>query len=124
MRILIETGYICKKYAAMTDLIISVNPQLDGYNFGLSPKVRRELSGLFPNALLVGHLFVSYETKWDFEALRDRIEEHILPFLTGVELKELAKYFKRVVFFNPATHSEEHTISLEAYVEENQLVSR
>ena len=98
----------------MADLIVSVNPQLDGYNFGLSPKVRRELSGLFPDALLVGHLFVSYETKWDFKALRDRIEEHILPFLTGVELKNLAKHFQRVVFFNPATSLTEHTISLKA----------
>lgn len=105
----------------MKDLVISVSQQIDGYNFSLSPKMRKEMSALFPHASLLPHIFISYESKLDFEGVYDRVEKHILPFLTGVELNELAKYFDRVVFLDNDSNTRRE-IALNAYVEENKLV--
>ena len=108
----------------MESLVINVNPQLGGYNFGLSPKVRKNLLAFFPDAIQVRHIFVSYDGKWDFEQMQEKVKGQILPFLTGVDLKNLATHFQRVVFVNPAIDSEEYVIPLETNVQKAELVSR
>ena len=108
----------------METLVINVSPQPGGYNFGLSPKTRKVLMALFPDAIQVRHIYVSYDVKWDFEQMHGKMEGQILPFLTGVDLKNLAKHFQKVKFINPVTNAEEYVIPLNTYVEEAQLLSR
>lgn len=108
----------------METLVITVNPQIGGYNFSLSPKVRKELQVLFPDSVQVRHIYVSYDTKWDFEQMHDRVEGQILPFLTGVDLSRLADKFNKVTFVNPTSHETEYEIALIAYVQEEQSLSR
>lgn len=116
--------YLCKNFDGMQTLIINVAPQIGGYNFSLSPRVRSELQALFPDSVQVRHIYVSYDTKWDFEQMHGRVEGQILPFLTGVNVQALAEKYDQVAFVDPATRNPQYIIQLTAHVQEEQPLSR
>jgi hypothetical protein len=108
----------------MGTLIINVAPQIGGYNFSLSPKARTELQSLFPGSVQVRHIYVSYDTNWDFEQMHGRVEGQILPFLTGVDVQALAEKFDRVTFVDPTDREPQYIIQLTTHVQEEQSLSR
>jgi len=114
-----------ENFEVMKDLVIDVHKQTGGINFSFSPKVKRELSALFPGKPSLTHIFVFIEDRnWEVKDVYERVEKYFLPFLTGVEIAELANHFECIVFYAPFTRSVVYKTPLNAYVEESQLVSR
>lgn len=96
----------------MNTLVVNVNKQIGGYNFSLSPKARKEVIDLFPGAFQLPHIFISYDTKFDFEGIYGPVEKHILPVLTGVETDQLSSKIQRILFVDPTNNMQMHTILL------------
>ncbi len=69
----------------MDTLKIEVSKQMDGFVFGLDPRVQRELSIAFPLLKPLKSIFVSYDTKSDWTNLYARLQKHIFPALVGID---------------------------------------
>ena len=101
----------------MNTLLIDVNRQIGGFNFSLSPQTRRLLTEYFPEAAPLTHVFVSLDAKQEFSTFQSRIEKHILPFLTGLEIEVLSQKIGRVRFMNSLDNQEIYSFAL-PYVQE------
>ncbi|MFN0035294.1 MAG: hypothetical protein ACKVUS_09510 [Saprospiraceae bacterium] len=101
----------------MNTLVVTVSKKMGGYNFGLSPKVRREVAEMFPGSFQLPLIHIAYDVKSDFEEVYGKIQNHILPFLTGVETEQLSQKIQRVRFIDPSTGHPIYTLSL-SHVEE------
>lgn len=73
----------------MNILAISVTNQTGGFTLSLKPLVRRELQETFPQTSALPSIFVSRTNAQDFEALRGRLLEHLVPALTGLSDNQL-----------------------------------
>jgi hypothetical protein len=69
----------------MDTLKIEVSKQMDGFVFGLDPRVQRDLSLAFPLLKPLKSIFVSYDTKSDWTNLYSRLQKHIFPALVGLD---------------------------------------
>lgn len=69
----------------MNAIKISVNRQMDGYTFSITPTIRDFIRNLFPNAHPANNIFVGYDTKSDFDNYIGRLESYIYPALLGVD---------------------------------------
>ena len=69
----------------MDAIQISVNKQLDGYTFSISPSIRALIKTWFPDAHPANIIFVSYDIKSDFENYYNKLEASIYPALLGIE---------------------------------------
>lgn len=69
----------------MNAIKINVNKQMDGYSFSITPTIRDFIKKLFPNAHPANNIFVSYDTKSDFEIYIGTLESYIYPALLGVD---------------------------------------
>ncbi|MDX1912208.1 MAG: hypothetical protein SFV22_12005 [Saprospiraceae bacterium] len=96
----------------MDNLIVTVNRQIDGYNFSLMPIVLKAISALYPGARPIKHIFIGYDIKSNFEEMYGNVGEHLLPFLTGVSMEELSKKIKTVTFMDPYQKEPVFTLSL------------
>lgn len=96
----------------METLIVNVSKQIGGFNFSLSPKARKEVVEMFPGALQLPHIFISYDTTADFTGIYGPVEKHILPVLTGVETDQLSRKIQRILFVDTISNSTLHTIQL------------
>ncbi|MFN0213078.1 MAG: hypothetical protein ACKVT2_02380 [Saprospiraceae bacterium] len=105
----------------MNTLVVTVSKLMGGYNFSLSPKVRKELSGLFPGTSQLPLIHIAYDVNSDFEEIYGKIQNHILPFLTGVETEQLSHKIQRVEFIDPGIDKPIYTINL-SHVEETESV--
>ena len=105
----------------MNTLVVTVSKLMGGYNFSLSPKVRKELSEMFPGSSHLPLIHIAYDVKSDFEEINGKIQNHILPFLTGVEMGQLSRKIQRVQFIDPSIGTPLYTINL-SNVEETELV--
>jgi hypothetical protein len=72
----------CEKMEAIK---INVNKQMDGYSFSISPSLRLLIKSWFPNSHPANNIFVSYDTKSDFEIYYGKLESYIYPVLLGVD---------------------------------------
>ncbi|MBN8684488.1 MAG: hypothetical protein J0L99_17695 [Chitinophagales bacterium] len=96
----------------MNTLMIDVNRQIGGCNFSLSPQTRRLLTEYFPDATPLTHVFISLDAKQEFSAFQPRIEKHILPFLTGLEIETLSQKIDNVRFMNSLDNQEIYSFAL------------
>ncbi|MEQ1733969.1 MAG: hypothetical protein ABL940_09855 [Bacteroidia bacterium] len=77
----------------MNSIKISVNKQIDGYSFSITPSIRDGIKKLFPNAHPANNIFVGYDTKSNFEIYIGKLESYIYPALLGVaNATELSKF--------------------------------
>jgi hypothetical protein len=105
----------------MIPLLIDVSKQLDGYNLGLSPIVKKQISERFGQAKPVSHIFISQTGDFDFEANQNRLIRHILPIITGVEVADLCQTYDSVIFWNTFDDKKSYEIPLK-YVQKAEPV--
>lgn len=97
----------------MEAIKINVNKQIDGYTFSIGPSLRQLIKSWFPNAHPANNIFVSYDTKSDFEVYYNKLENYIYPALLGVENQsELNKKVDEIQFVDTQTGNVLHTHKL------------
>jgi hypothetical protein len=69
----------------MEAIKINVNKQADGYNFSISPSIRKLIKSLFPDANPANGIFVSYDLRTDFDRYITQLERFIYPALLGID---------------------------------------
>ena len=94
----------------MTSLRINVNKQLDGYSFSIAPSVREFIKKLFPNAHPANNIFVSYDTKSDFDLYYGKLETYIFPALLGIDNDNDLKKIDEIEFVDTQTGNALHTV--------------
>ncbi len=75
----------------MAKIIVEVGKQMDGMTFRLSPKTKIALSSRPQSQPLPSSVFVSYDTKSDFEQIHEPLSEYIVMILTGLHERQIAK---------------------------------
>lgn len=88
--------------SVMNILSISVTNQAGGFTLSLKPLVRRELQETFPHTDALPAIFVSRTNAQNFEKLRGRLLEHLVPALTGLSADELKK-IGQILFVDAAS---------------------
>lgn len=73
----------------MEKLTVLVGIQNDGYVFRLKPSSKKELLLKRDLQDTVSSVFISYDTKRDFEQIHGRIWDHVITLLTGMSLNKL-----------------------------------
>jgi len=63
----------------MEAIKISVNKQMDGYTFSITPSPRKMIKNWFPDSHPANNIFVTYDTKSDFEVYYGKLETYIYP---------------------------------------------
>lgn len=87
----------------MNTIKIGVNKQMDGYTFSMSPTIRNYIKQIVPNSHPANNVFVSYDTKSDFESFQGKLENYIFPVLLGLENKKDIKEFNDIIFIDTIT---------------------
>ncbi|WP_345266545.1 hypothetical protein [Nibrella viscosa] len=95
----------------MNTIRIHVNKQMDGYSFSITPTIRAFIKKLLPNAHPANTVFVSYDTKSDFEVYVDKLENHIYPALLGVNDESDLKKLDEVQFVDTQTGTILHRVT-------------
>jgi len=70
---------------------IEVGRQGDGWTFRLSPRAKEILRGKVPEPFLNTSVFVSYDTKSDFEFFHGPVWEHVALVLTRLSPDQLSQ---------------------------------
>ena len=74
----------------MDTLTILVGQQLDGHTFMLEPKGMTLLQGRYPGAHIVKKVFISHDTRLDFEAIHGTILHQVISLLVGMSPERIA----------------------------------
>ncbi len=82
---------------------INVNKQLDGYTFSITPSIREFVKRLFPNSHPANNIFVSYDTKSDFESYYSSLGNNIFPALLGIDDKKDLQRLEEIEFVDAKT---------------------
>jgi hypothetical protein len=99
----------------MEAIKISVNKQMDGYTFSITPSIRQMIKTLFPDSHPANNIFVAYDTKSDFEVYYGKLETYIYPALLGVDNQnELQKKINEIQFVDTQTGKVLHTLKVAA----------
>lgn len=99
----------------MEAIKISVNKQMDGYTFSITPSIRQMIKAWFPNSHPANNIFVAYDTKSDFEVYYGKLETYIYPALLGVDNQnELRKKINEIQFIDTQTGKILHTLNVAA----------
>lgn len=87
----------------MSPIVVQVGKQRDGATFRLTPLTEVMLASRIAGRFPASSVFVSFDSRWDFERLHGSIWSHIVMLLTGfdeAEIKELGGFR----FVDPAEH--------------------
>lgn len=95
----------------MKPIKISVNKQMDGYTFSISPTIRDFIRSLFPTANPANNIFVGYDTRSDFEIYVGKLESHIYQALLGVESESDLDELGDILFVDTQTGNVLHKIT-------------
>jgi hypothetical protein len=95
----------------MISLKISVNKQLDGYSFSISPSIRKLIKDTFPDAHPANNIFVAYDTKSDFDSYYGKLENNIFPALLGISKNSNLKKIDEIEFVDSQTGATLHTVT-------------
>jgi len=99
----------------MEAIKISVNKQIDGYTFSISPSLRELIRNWFPDSHPANNIFVAYDTKSDFEGFYGKLEGFIYPALLGVgNQTDLNKRVTEIQFIDTHTGNVLHTYKVAA----------
>jgi hypothetical protein len=94
----------------MEAIRISVNKQMDGYTFSITPSIRQMIKTWFPDSHPANNIFVAYDTKSDFELYYGKLATHIYPVLLGVDNQnELRKKVNEIQFIETQSGKVLHT---------------
>lgn len=109
-------SYICRvKNVKMEAIRIDVNKQMDGYTFSLAPRFRQMMKNWFPDAHPANTIFVSYDTKSNFEPQFGKLEGYIYPVLLGIDTQSsLEKVVDEIQFIDSRTGQLMHTHKITA----------
>jgi len=99
-----------KKNGYMNAIRINVNKQMDGYSFSITPSIRILIKQLFPDAHPANNIFVSYDTRSNFESFVGRLENYICPALLGVEKRSDLSKLDEIQFVDPITGEVLHKV--------------
>ena len=88
----------------MPQIKIYVNQQLDGCTYRLDPKSRGLLRGRESHTEPVTSVFISYDTKTQFEWTHGSVWRHVAELLTGLTTEQL-EALGPVVFVEPKDES-------------------
>lgn len=105
----------------MEKILVDVGIQSSGRTFRLNPKSKQELANEFPHRNPISSIFVSDETKHDFENIHGSIYESILQILTDLPESKLKKIPFAII--DPVTHTELFN-SEKPSVKKKQLIHR
>ena len=86
----------------MAEIKIYVNEQLDGYTYQLEPKSKALLESETSDTEPVASVFVSFDTRAQFEWTHGSLWRHVAEMLTGLTMDQL-KALGKVVFVDPKT---------------------
>ena len=95
----------------MTSFKINVNKQVDGYSFSIAPSIREFIKKLFPNAHPANNIFVSYDTKSDFDLYYGKLENSIYPALLGIDDSNDLKKIDEIEFVDAQTGNTLHKVT-------------
>jgi hypothetical protein len=99
----------------MEAIQINVNKQIDGYTFSITPSIRQLIKSWFPDSHPANNIFVSYDTKSDFEVYFGKLEGYIYPALLGVDNQSnLNQKVKEIQFIDTQTGKVLHIHKLSA----------
>lgn len=73
----------------MDKVVIRVGRQLDGYTFRLDPRSRAKIAESLPGPLPASSVFLSFETRDDFERVHGPMWQHVAILLTGLSESQL-----------------------------------
>lgn len=68
----------------MSGIVVEIGKQMNGATFQLSPQTRVALAETTGRQLPTSSVFVSYDTKSNFEAMHGPFWSHIVALLTGM----------------------------------------
>ena len=95
----------------MSPIRISVNKQMDGLTFSLTPSLRELIRKLFPDSHPANRIFVAYDTKSDFEKQYQQLETSIYPALLGINKEEDLKKINEIEFVDTQSGAVLHTVN-------------
>jgi hypothetical protein len=90
---------------------ISVNKQMDGLTFSITPSLRAFIKKLFPNSHPANRIFVAYDTKSDFEDQYKRLETYIYPALLGLDKADDLKKINEIEFIDTQSGAVLHKVN-------------
>ena len=73
----------------MDKLTVLVGKQRDGYVFRLKPSSKRALEQEGDSRDTVSSIFISYDTKHNFEQIHGQVWDHVITLLTGRSFEDL-----------------------------------
>lgn len=73
----------------MSKLTILVGRQKDGYVFRLKPSSKKDIENERDMSDTVSSVFISYDTKHDFEEIHGAVWDQVLRLLTGMSVDEV-----------------------------------
>lgn len=92
---------------------IGVNKQIDGYTFSIAPSIRKMIKNWFPDSHPANNVFVSYDTRSDFELQIGKLEPYIYPVLLGMEhQKDLIRKVHEIQFIDTKTGKLLHVLKI------------
>ncbi len=74
---------------APSPLVVSVGRQGDGYAFQLEPRSRARVRERTPQLAPAGQVFISFDTKADFESAHGAMWKQVVLMLTGMREQDL-----------------------------------
>lgn len=95
----------------MNPIRIRVNKQTDGFTFSLLPLDKKNVTEAIPSAYPADLVFIAFQMQSDFKQYYQRLENHVLPALLGVENKEDLEKLAEVLFIDTFTKEVLHKIT-------------
>ncbi len=72
-------------------ITVLLNKDLDGYTFSLTPSSKELILSKFAKARPIRSVFVGHDVKFNFEMIRGKVEQHIIPALTDLTQQQLTQ---------------------------------
>ncbi len=122
-----------KEIKRIREITIMVNKQSEGYTFDLHPLSLKEVREYSPMALR-GAIFVSYDTKIDFEIFQDNVLPRVIEILTNmdnekllhIDIKLIIPYSGEEIYINnsKSCYASDNTVLEIIFAEEENIDAR
>ncbi len=88
---------------------------MDGYTFSIAPSIRQLIKSWFPDSHPANTIFVTYDTKSNFELSNGKLERYIYPVLLGIDNQnELNNKVDEIQFVDTQTGELLHSFKISA----------
>ena len=82
---------------------ILVTKTQGGYNFTILPSTINLIKSIFQDAHPVSSIFVTYDTKDDFDYLAGNLEQSLYPVLIGTKAEDIEREIDEILFVDTLT---------------------